>query len=194
MRLRINALPHMPAATLPLCALTLALSACTGAREETAGSAETPAAEKAAASPADAMSSVVLEVTGGPHAGSYAAKVTEGGCSYGILKPGAWGHAYTARGDDPRGLGQLHIHVPDSKAAAAGTQKFWLHVTFGPITGTNTTYKIETRDTQRDKVGRGTATVDDRGSTGTVSFEGTTNEGVGLKGTIECHSVIRAGG
>jgi hypothetical protein len=180
-------------------AFALGSAACGGAPDNAAGAGadSAPAAGAAGATPARVTSQIEVEVTGGPHAGRYTAKDTVPGCSYGVLKAGAWGNAYAPDAQDPKQLSGVQLEVPNSKAAASGTSAFWLDVSFGPILSIagpgGTHYDVDTRDPARQTKGEGTVRVADRGSSGTVTFEAKTKEGVGLKGTINCHRVIRAG-
>jgi hypothetical protein len=139
-------------------------------------------------------SEIELEVTGGPRAGRYAAKVTEGGCSYGLVKAGTWGNAYSISTEDPKKFSGLQLIVPDAKAAARGTKNFSLQANFGPLISLagpgGTHYKVETDD-EGETDGEGTVRVDDSGAGGTVTFDAKTKDGVGLKGTIRCHTVLR---
>jgi hypothetical protein len=133
-------------------------------------------------------SEIELEVTGGRHAGRYTAKVSEGGCSYGLTKKGAWGNQYSIDTKDPKAFSSLQLVVRDAEAAASGTDQFMLLVSFGSLLG-GTHYKVETADSRND--GSGAVKLNDSGAGATVSFDGKTKDGVGLKGTIRCHSVMR---
>lgn len=159
-----------------------------------AASAATPAASADADADEDDNGSVHLEVTGGPHAGTYDAKMTSGGCSYGLAGEGSWGNQYSIDATDPKAFSSLQLIVPDTKAAASGTQAFKLTAAFGPLFGEgSTSYDIDTRPDAREKGGSGTVTVDDRGTSGRVTFDGKTASGIGLKGSIDCRTVTRAG-
>jgi hypothetical protein len=139
-------------------------------------------------------SEIELEVTGGPRAGRYAAKVTEGGCSHGLTKPGAWGNQYSIDTKDPKQFSSLQLIVPDAKGAAGGTGNFHLMVTFGPLLsllGPGGTHYNLGSDPDREQEGEDILKLDDQGSGATVTFGGKTKDGVGLKGTIKCHTVMR---
>lgn len=133
-------------------------------------------------------SEIDLEVTGGRHAGRYTAKVSEGGCSYGLTTKGAWGNQYSVNTSDPKKFSSLQLIVPNADAAAGGTEEFMLMVSFGSLLG-GTHYKVETSGRRTD--GSGTVKLNDSGAGATIAFEGKTKDGVGLKGTIRCHSVMR---
>jgi hypothetical protein len=141
-------------------------------------------------------SEIELQVTGGRHAGHHTAKVSSAGCSQGMAlgHEGAWGNQYSINTEDRTKFSSLQLVVPDAEAAAAGTDRFLLMVTFGPLVsltgpgGTN--YKVETSDDEKAE-GRGTVKVDDTGEGATIRFDAKTKDGVGLKGTIKCYSVMR---
>ena len=133
---------------------------------------------------------VHLEVTGGKNAGTYDAEMKDGGCSYGLAGEGSWGNQFSIDTKDAKQFSSLQLIVPNAKAAAGGTSKFQLTAGFGPIFGDGaTSYDVNTSD----RKGSGKVTVDDKGSTGTVTFDAKTADGVGLKGTIDCATVMRAG-
>lgn len=145
------------------------------------------------ATPASAQGTVHLEVGSGPHAGTYDATMKDGGCSYGLAGAGAWGNQYSADKSDPKAFTSLQLIVPDAKAAASGTSAFELTAGFGPLFGSGATrYDVNTLPTSGAKSGSGKVTVDDKGRTGTVTFDVKTAEGIALKGTIECGAVMRA--
>lgn len=181
------------ASTLLLAGLTLA---CSGRdkpgntdRVNTAAAATVPAADAPAVA---ATGSVHLQVIGGPRAGTYDAQMKDGGCSYGLAGPTAWGNQYSVVATDPKAFTSLQLIVPDTKAAAAGTSVFQLTAGFGPLFGSGaTTYTVNTRP-NGTKAGSGQVSVADHGKTGRVTFDVKTADGVELKGTIECTSVMRA--
>lgn len=145
------------------------------------------------AAPASVQGTVHLEVIGGLLPGSYDATMKDGGCSYGLAGATAWGNQYSVDAKDPKTFSSLQLIVPDTKAAAAGTQVFELTAGFGPLFGNGATrYDVNTLPTAGAKSGSGTVSVDDKGKTGKVTFDVKTAEGVALKGTIVCNSVMRA--
>ena len=138
-------------------------------------------------------SEIELDVIGGARAGHYTANVTEGGCSSGLVKSGAWGNQYSITTQDPKKFSSLQLIVPDAEAAASGTTEFLMTVTFGPLlAASGTNYEIDTRreSTSRGQ-GQGTLELEDSGAGATVTFDAKTKEGVGLKGTIKCYTVMR---
>ena len=141
---------------------------------------------------AQVKETVHLKVTGGKNAGVYGASTERGGCSYGLSGPGSWGNQLSQPKDkDPKHFNSLQLIVPDSKAAKSGAKDFFLSVGFGPLLSRSAEYKVESRSGQK-KTGSGVVTVIDKGTTGTVTFNATTSDGVKLEGTIDCKSVMRA--
>jgi hypothetical protein len=184
---------------LPVVALVLGalVVACSGQKDKHGSdtiSVSGSIADTPAPAPADAPKGTVhLVVDGGPLAGTYDAKMMDGGCSYGLTGAGAWGNQYSTNATSPKAFSSLQLIVPDAKAAAKGTTDFQMTVGFGPLFGKGqTSYDINTRANASTKSGSGTVTVDDKGSTGRVTFDVKSAEGVGLKGTIDCASVMRA--
>ena len=175
---------------------TLAL-ACSAHDKSAGGDTTTTVASNGtladSATPAGVQGTVHLVVASGPHTGTYDAKMTDGGCSYGLAGPGAWGNQYSVSKNDPKAFTSLQLVVPDAKAAAAGTSAFELTAGFGPIFGSGATrYDVNTLPNAGTKSGSGTVTVEDKGKTGKVTFDVKTAAGIALKGTIECSAVMRA--
>lgn len=172
------------------------LAACSG--RESAKTADTshaaPDAGGAAVSTTTPAERVHIEVSGGPHAGVYDEQDSKTGCSYGLAGEKAWGNQYSIDTNDPKKFSSLQLIVPDTKAAAAGTSDFRITVGFGPLFGSgSTSYDVNTLPNASNKSGSGRVTVEDHGSTGRVTFDAKTAAGIGLKGTIECLSVLRNG-
>ena len=180
-------------ATCMIAALSLACSK----GESSAGGTDTAAATGGDASAAStetgpSTGSVHLEVGSGPHAGTYDAQMTSGGCSYGLAGEKSWGNQYSIDSKDPKQFSSLQLIVPDAKAAAGGTSTFQLTAAFGPLFGDGaTSYDVNT--TRGAGKGSGKVTVEDHGTSGKVTFDAKTADGVPLKGTIDCKSVMRAG-
>jgi hypothetical protein len=135
---------------------------------------------------------VHLVVTGGPNAGTYNATTERGGCSFGLAGPGSWGNQLSDPKDkDPKHFNSLQLIVPNAKKAAGGTHEFLLKIGFGPLMHRGAEYTVETRAGEAKKSGSGTLTVLDKGTTGVVTFDAKTADGVRLAGTIDCKSVMR---
>jgi len=140
---------------------------------------------------AEVVETAKVKITGGPNAGTHEATTESGGCTYGFAGPGSWGNQLSSRDKDPKKFNSLQLIVPDAKKAAGGTGEFMLLVGFGPLLHRSAEYKVET--TKGAKSGSGTVTVKDGGTTGRVTFNATTADGVKLEGEIDCKKVMRAG-
>ena len=192
---RLTAMPINHARTLVAAFALLALTAACSKESATADS--TGAASAAATSDASSGASkgkIHLEVTGGANAGTYDVEMKDAGCSYGLAGEHAWGNQYSIDTTDPKQFSSLQLVVPDAKAAANGTSTFQMTVQFGPLFGSGgNSYDVNTRSDASNKGGSGTVTVQDQGSTGKVTFDAKSKDGVGLKGTIDCQDVMRNG-
>lgn len=192
---RLTTMPINHARSLAAAFALLALTAACSKEGATADS--TGAASSATASEASTGASkgkIHLEVTGGANAGTYDVEMKDAGCSYGLAGEHAWGNQYSIDATDPKEFSSLQLVVPDTKAAASGTSTFQMTVQFGPLFGSGGhTYDVNTRAESSNKGGSGTVTVQDQGSTGKVTFDAKSKDGVGLKGTIDCQDVMRNG-
>jgi hypothetical protein len=180
-------------AALTLVSLVAACSSKEAATGDSTGAASSgsPATDASAGATAG---KIHLDVTGGANAGSYDVEMKGSGCSYGLAGKTAWGNQYSIDTSDPKQFSSLQLIVPDTKAAASGTSQFQMTVQFGPLFGSGgASYDVNTRPDASKKGGSGTVTVQDQGSTGKVTFDAKTADGVGLKGTIACQSVVRNG-
>jgi hypothetical protein len=196
---RVKALPIALYSRAVVAAVSVVIVAAACSTKEAASAdstgAATAAAQTASNPPVGAMTGKIhLDVTGGANAGSYDVDMKEGGCSYGLAGETAWGNQYSTNTSDPKQLSSLQLIVPDAKAAASGTSQFQMTVQFGPLFGSGgASYDVNTRPDASTKGGSGTVTVQDQGKTGKVTFDAKTPEGVGLKGSIDCQSVLRNG-
>jgi hypothetical protein len=135
--------------------------------------------------------SVHLTVAGGPNAGTYDKSTDRGGCSSGLVGKGVWGNQLSDPKDkDPKQFNSLQLIVPDPKKPG----EFYVKIGFGPLMHRGAEYVVETRPAEKKKSGSGTVTVLDKGATAAMNFDVKTAQGVKLSGTIDCKSVIRAGG
>ena len=135
---------------------------------------------------ADVKETVHLVITGGPNAGTYDGTTDRGGCSAGLTGPGSFGNQFSLpKEKDPKKFNSLQLIVPKANDA----HDFFLSVGFGPLLHRSAEYVV---DTKKGK-GNGTVTVADHGATAKVTFDVKTAAGVKLAGTIDCHSVMRAG-
>ena len=186
---------------LAMLAVTLFVGACAkgdDADDKTGGTPGAAASDASAPGTPETgkgdHGTIHLEVTGGPHAGSYHVRLNQPTCSYGLAGEKMWGNQYSIDSKDPKEFSSLQLMVPDAPAAAKGTSAFLITASFGPLfDNAGRSYEINTLADTRKKEGKGTISIDDRGSTGKVTFDGTTAAGVGLKGTIECKTLIRNG-
>ena len=66
-------------------------------------------------------------------------------------------------------------------------------VSFGVLFGDDQRdYHINTREDAPTRTGSGTLTLQDTGSSATVTIVGETDDGVGINATIQCNAVLRA--
>jgi len=150
--------------------------------------------ESAAASVAggggDGMASVDLTITGGDYAGDYHVEITSGGCSTGVTGPGSFAVASVTVDPAEAFMGpQLTLYDADAASAAGGDDaQFSAAFTFN-----NYAYTVEVNPylsaSQGSNFGSGTATLDNRGSTATVTIDGTTSANEQVHAVIECHQV-----
>lgn len=157
----------------------------TGAANATASANASANASGDAAGPVKTR--IVLDVTGGAHAGHYEVSSTKTTCSYGLAGDGSWGNQYSETGKADNMLSSVQLIVPDAKGAANGTHDFRVTVGFGAL--------LQGKDftVNPPNEGSGTVTVKDQGTHGTVEIDGRTPDGVAVKGTITCDDVLRAG-
>ncbi|HET7082507.1 MAG TPA: hypothetical protein VFJ00_02205 [Candidatus Limnocylindria bacterium] len=166
-----------------------------GGGEESAGASSgggESAAESAAASTGsgsgDGLASIDLTITGGDYAGHYEVDITSGGCSTGATGPGTFAVA-SVTVDPAEAFGGPQITLYDAAAAANGDDaEFSAAFPFN-----NYAYTVEVNPylsaSQGSDFGSGTATLDNRGSSATLTIEGTTSAGEEVSATIECHTV-----
>jgi len=146
----------------------------------------------ASAAQADAVTETAhVVITGGPHAGTYDASSDRAGCSAGMTGPGSFGNQLSSRDKDPKKFNSLQLIVDDAKKAAAGSKEFYISFGFGPLVARSAEYIIETRPQEKKKAGSGVVTVEDKGTTGKVTFAVVSKEGYKFEGSIDCKSVIR---
>src|ERR1035437_1528686 len=131
-----------------------------------------------------------LEITGGAHAGNFD-RTMDAGCTYGLSGPAAW-HLSWGGGDpgDPNSLNNVVLDIPNLKTTENGATQFALQVFFGSNENM-TAFAFNTIASAGGRPGKGTVTVNDRGSTAAVTFDATLSTGVRLQGTFDCTSVIR---
>ncbi len=173
--------------------VALLTSACGGGDSQPEGQVASDSGAEGAPAAGEPATTIHLVVTGGKHAGTYEATSTDLTCTYGFAGPGSWGNQYSVTDKAAGEFSSLQLIVPDAKDAGDGTERMLMTVGFGPLLGP--AYTEHTIDARQGKgKGRGTIAVDDRGSSGKITFKGTSADGVGLEGTIECHHVMRGEG
>ncbi|MEO8639066.1 MAG: hypothetical protein ABI458_04020 [Chloroflexota bacterium] len=194
-------IPRMLAIVVPVALLVACSSpASSGQESQGGGAGESSAAgagagQSAAASTGggggggDSLASVDLTITGGEKAGHYQVEITgSGGCSTGVVGPGTFAVS-SVTVDPAESFGGPQITIYDADAAASGTDsQFSAAFPFD-----NYAYTVEVNPylsaSQGGDFGAGTATLDNRGTTATLTIEGTTANGETVDATIECHSV-----
>jgi hypothetical protein len=168
----------VPALTLllagPLCAQTV-----TAARERAPGAK-------------DAKSTVQLLVGGGPHAGSHTL-TTDIKCAMVEVKNptpahhtfevdfGAW--EAEKRHWDAKALTGMTVRVPNADAAGPA-KDFFVSAHFGPADGDVYSVKPAVQH------GTGSVSLKRAGSNVTATFDVRTQDGVALKGTVQCTDIL----
>jgi len=189
-------------ALIPVVLLVACSSAASSGEESEGGAASvgesspatesTAPGESAAASAGggggDGLASVDLTITGGDYAGHYVVDITSGGCSTGAFGAGSFSVASVTVDPAEAFMGpQLTLY--DAAAAADGDDsQFSAAFPFD-----NYAYTVEVNPylsaSQGTDFGSGTATLDNRGSSATLTIKGTTSAGEEVDATIECHTV-----
>jgi hypothetical protein len=165
------------------------------APESSAPGESTAPGESAAASVGggggDSLASVDLTITGGDYAGDYHVEITgSGGCSTGVFGPGTFSVASVTVDPAEAFQGpQLTLYDADAASAAGGDDaNFSAAFPFN-----NYAYTVEVNPylsaSQGSNFGSGTAKLDNRGSTATVTIDGTTSANEEVHAVIECHTV-----
>lgn len=186
---------RLASALLPLCVISVG---CGGSDTPKSGNGDSPSAESAQSGAG--ATTIHLVVTGGEHAGTYDATSSDLTCTYGFAGAGSWGNQYSVMGKKPTEFSSLQLIVPDTKDAADGTDRFLMTVGFGELMKPGySEHTINTGATlggvsdNVKKEGSGTITVQDKGQSGKVTFNGKTKDNVTLEGTIDCHQLMRSG-
>ena len=147
-----------------------------------------PAASQGGGGSGGGNATVHLVITGGDFAGTYDVDITEGGCSTGATGAGSFAVASVVV-DPKSAFDGPQITVYDAAAAASGTDsQFSAAFTFNSFAGTVEVNPYLTASQGRS-FGEGTATLDNRGDSATLTIEGTTADGASVSATIECHKV-----
>ena len=171
------------ASLLATIALLAACGGGDGAKSAPAGATGGAATTAAAGS----GSTLRVTLTGGPLPGTHEKVHDSPTCTVGYAKKGAWGNAASDI-DDKEGLVGIDMIVDDPAAAKTGTDKFMATVYVNDRLDEKNQITIDPRNNK----GTGTVTIDDKGSTATVTIKGTSAQGVGVDATIDCKQVLRA--
>ena len=169
--------------------LLAALAGCGGADnavprdEAAAGSA--PAAESPAVA-APGGTTMHLTITGGAKPGSWTKSQTAPTCTLGYAGKDVWGVAGNDLENGGTGLRGIDLTVPKAANAKGGTPNFRFTAYIGGIEQAN---QVEI-DPANEK-GSGTATIDDRRGTATVTVKGRTADGAEVDAHVECGTVMR---
>lgn len=175
-----------------IAALTFVLGSCGGDKAKGSVKSDSVGPTVDVPSGGGTATTIHLVIGGGAHAGTYDARSSDITCTYGFAGPGSWGNQYSVTGKKPNEFSSLQLIVPNTKDAADGTDKFLLTAGFGELMQPGyTEHTISSSGGDVKKEGSGTITVNDRGKTGMVTFEGKTKDSVTLEGTIDCHQLMR---
>lgn len=138
---------------------------------------------------------ITLQITGGANAGSYAASSDEPTCSMGLTGPKSFGNQYSVNGKADNEFSSLQLIVDDYDAAKAGTDKFYIKVSFGKVLE-GKAYEINGSDNSLagKKQGSGKLTLAESGNTKTATITGKTTDGVTIDATLICNAVVTASG
>lgn len=176
--------------TLRFAAASLVLATLVGCTENDAPRENAPAARATdGASPAVAGprgTSMSLTISGTAKAGSWTKSQPMPNCTLGYAGEGVWGVAANDLENGGSGLRGIDLTVPDAANAKGGTANFRFIAYIG---GADKANQVEI-DTRKEK-GSGTATVDDRGGTATVTVKGRTADGAEVDARVECGTVLR---
>lgn len=136
-------------------------------------------------------------VTGGPYAGTYQRRSSQGTCSANLTGNGSWGNQYSDP-DIKDSLSSLQLVVENTAEAANGTSNFLAIFAFGDYLSENSgaakTYTFNGRGGGAGGAGggkSGTVKVEDGGQSGKVTLQIEPEDGVKIDATIQCNEVIR---
>ena len=178
--------------TLRLASASLLLATLIGCTGDDVSQDESPeggAPAATSASPAvnaPGGTTMHLTVTGGAKPGNWTKSQSTPTCTLGYAGEGVWGVAGNDLENGGTGLRGIDLTVPDAANAKGGTPKFRFTAYIGGIEAAN---QVEI-DPASEK-GSGTATIDDRGGTATVTVKGRTADGAEVDAHIECGTVMR---
>lgn len=177
--------------TLRLASASIVLATLIGCTGNEAPQDETPEGGAPAASSSPTVSApggttMHLTITGGAKPGSWTKSQATPTCTLGFAGEGVWGIAGNDLENGGTGLRGIDLTVPDAANAKGGTPTFRFTAYIGGIEQAN---QVEI-DPANEK-GSGTATIDDRGGTATVTVKGRTADGAEVDAHVECGTVMR---
>jgi hypothetical protein len=148
---------------------------------------EAPSAEPTSSQAGDGggggLATVNLHLDAGPHAGDWSADITSGRCAFGYQVLGTFSVASDSL-EGTVGFDGIELLIDDAAAAAAGTDRLSVRLTFDEGA---TEYIVVTIDGR----GSATATLADNGDSATVHAEGTFEDGTPMSLDVTCHEPER---
>lgn len=182
---------------LLIISLSISLFACNSNSTSTTKTADSTT-DKTSAAPTISVggaTKITVQLTGGANAGSYTASSDEPTCSMGLTGPKSFGNQYSVNGKANNEFSSLQLLVDDYDAAKAGTDKFYIKVSFGKVLE-GKAYEISGSDNSLSgkKQGSGKLTLVESGNTKTATITGKTADGVTIDATLICNSVVTASG
>jgi len=133
----------------------------------------------------DGRASVEITLVNGPRTGHYTDQRSDEGCIRNYSFPGTFAVSSGSIIDFTDGFSGYLVIFIDASTVGSGTDNFQFQVHFN---GNNETFGVLPSAIGGTE-GTGTATLDDRGDTATITIEATTQEGIEMSATIECDSV-----
>lgn len=134
---------------------------------------------------AGGLATVEITVVNGPRAGHYTDERPDEGCIRDHPFPGAFGVSRGSLIDSSDGFSGYLVIFIDAVTVGSGTDNFQFQVHFN---GNNETFGVLPSAIGGGE-GSGTATLDDRGDTATITIEATTQDGIEMSAVIECHTI-----
>lgn len=138
------------------------------------------------------MTSVEVEVTGGPYAGAYTQASPDTYCTVGSGEANSWGTTFGTDTPDPGGLSLFMLTAPNLETEAGAITDFSLFVGFGEYGDDGyTEYALE--PAKGSGTGSLTLTQTDR-KHAQLTITGQTAEGVVLNSTLTCNDILDMSG
>ncbi len=139
--------------------------------------------------PVPSTTTVVVTLTGGPDAGTYAGSDNPN-CAYGFMGESVWSTSYSIlEGAAMDELSEANfVYGPSTSDSNLELQA---SVGIGPLFDPQNFREYEINPDFSDIGGTGTAEIQDGGNTAVIHWTGTTKDGVGIDATVNCPSVAR---